>query len=47
MKFWFTLPHIPENLYVACDLFFGSLDALFAEVVDEKLVAPSAAAAGL
>jgi len=42
---WFTLPHIPEDLYVACDLLFGSLDALFGKIVDEKLVAPSAAAA--
>ncbi len=42
-----SLPHIAQDLDVACDLFLGAFDALLVEVIDEELVAPAAAAAGL
>ena len=42
-----SLPHIAQDLDVACYLFLGALDALLVEVIDEELVAPAAAAARL
>jgi len=44
---WFALPHIPQNLNMACDLLLGSLYGVLVEIVDEKLIPPSAPAAGL
>jgi len=32
--FWFALPHIPKNLYVACDLLLRSLDTMLMKIID-------------
>jgi hypothetical protein len=39
-----ALPHVPQYLDMTRDLFLGSFYSSFFQVVDEELVAPSAAA---
>ena len=40
-----ALPHVPQYLDMTRDLFLGTFYAGLLQVVDEELVAPSAAAA--
>ena len=47
MRTWLASPHVAEDLDVARDLFLCALDAGLLEVVDEELIAPAAAAAGV
>ena len=44
---WLSPPHIAEDLDVARDLFLGAVDAILVEMVDEELVAPPTATAGV
>lgn len=44
---WLALPHVAQDLYVARDLLLCALYAVGGEKVDEELIAPAAAAAGV
>lgn len=44
---FFTFPHVPQNLNVTRDLLFRTFYPLVFEVIDKKLVAPSAATPGI
>lgn len=44
---WFTSPHVAEDLYMTGDLFLAAFNAKLLEMVDQELVPPTAAAAGI
>jgi len=47
LVFLFTFPHVPQNLNVTRDLFFRTFYPCVFEVIDKKLVPPSAATPGI